>query len=734
MLPPFIPETIQIVPNNSGTESTIVGDQAAPKVDSIQLNDRTLWQDVSQTTSLQNHPVLDLASTQPVPVQPIALNPENETKPQTQNTLSAKTQGEPVDQLIQSTADQKVNKTPVSSQSDFIEPIDELDAPTNANRPSSNSTPVNIPSLNANHPNTETPSQPGNKTDITEISDTSFVVTEQRKPSSEANVQPAETPSVKVPVTKEQARDDTRVVSTELFEKKESTESSKVMVKPEPSHSATVEEIPSDLDEQPDAYTSARADEVQKPPTRSSMPTLASLDKQPVRKGSNSSFTDNQTGSVFSQQDTPAKSKTAVNEQNIPSKADISPDEVEAPDKPSAPTGEQGVEEFRPLANPQTRAESTPNTFTPMPEGKPVKFAVPAQIIVPIDETSTPDRTVNNHAESAISKEMVFPSTAQSGNETDAKIVEHEVHEGPAFSNQTLSIKEDTPEAVKVTQVEAPTQNNAQAEVEQTTSELPTSANVKISEDQESAFAAKPSFIDEKEKNKPVSSEAKIESPDMVEGSEPAETPLRVETAPAEIRPEETANSPFGDEAAVSFKTEEKKSIKKIDASEPVTASNPMASNSAFVDRVENQQPTQTHAMDVEIIQQIMEPLKTRIKSGETSMRVQLNPKELGVIEVRMVRDEQGLRISFTTEHAGTAHLLELQSGQLRQSLKDAGVQLANLNISQHNQPRQEGGSFRQEPQFVESSRRSIPQNGMTGDERMRQQGMTGTHEVDYLI
>jgi len=144
---------------------------------------------------------------------------------------------------------------------------------------------------------------------------------------------------------------------------------------------------------------------------------------------------------------------------------------------------------------------------------------------------------------------------------------------------------------------------------------------------------------------------------------------------------------------------------------------------------------TQIEPAFKDVIDQITSQMNARIKSGETSIRMQLNPKELGAIEVQMTHSAQGVSVSFITEQAGTGQLLESQANQLRQLLKDAGVQLTNLNVSQHNQSNQQGGPFKQGQQFVQNPRRDTPQAEALIQERMRPQRIGGlTSEIDYLI
>jgi hypothetical protein len=159
--------------------------------------------------------------------------------------------------------------------------------------------------------------------------------------------------------------------------------------------------------------------------------------------------------------------------------------------------------------------------------------------------------------------------------------------------------------------------------------------------------------------------------------------------------------------------------------------------NEAVVIKTAEKLPaTQVDAQAAEVLEQVMSQMKVKIKSGSTSMSLQLNPKELGAIEVQMVRNTQGVSVTFFTEQASTGQLLESQMSNLRQSLKDAGVQLIGLNISQHDQPKQEGGFFRQDPQFNQTSQRNAFQTETASMERELPERIGGllSNEVDYLI
>lgn len=144
----------------------------------------------------------------------------------------------------------------------------------------------------------------------------------------------------------------------------------------------------------------------------------------------------------------------------------------------------------------------------------------------------------------------------------------------------------------------------------------------------------------------------------------------------------------------------------------------------------------QVYAQAAEVAQQVVRQMKSHLKSGSTSMHLELNPKELGAIKVDMVSNAQGVQVTFFAEQASTGRLLETQLNQLRDSLIDSGVQLSGLNIGQYNTQGQKGGTFSQESNlapwpneiFVEESRSNIKENPTSG---LR---FGKSSEVDYRI
>jgi len=121
-------------------------------------------------------------------------------------------------------------------------------------------------------------------------------------------------------------------------------------------------------------------------------------------------------------------------------------------------------------------------------------------------------------------------------------------------------------------------------------------------------------------------------------------------------------------------------SIKEVARSEAVQASGPPSSSPA-AKPIEPARLAEAHRP--EIVQQVARELEVFGKSGQTSLRIQLYPEQLGRIDVRMISKADGVQIVIHAENASTASLLERDLNFLRESLVQAGVNLSGLTVGQ---------------------------------------------------
>ena len=136
-----------------------------------------------------------------------------------------------------------------------------------------------------------------------------------------------------------------------------------------------------------------------------------------------------------------------------------------------------------------------------------------------------------------------------------------------------------------------------------------------------------------------------------------------------------------------------------------------------------------------DLVQQIVSQMNGAIQHGQSSMRIQLHPQDLGTIDIQLVNSGHGISVTVSAEQASTGRLLQGQADQLRQSLQDSGIQLSNLNINQHGQPGQHGSASNQQhyaypngrgaqPTDLESMTNQEPQTGKINSKNL----------IEYLI
>lgn len=92
-------------------------------------------------------------------------------------------------------------------------------------------------------------------------------------------------------------------------------------------------------------------------------------------------------------------------------------------------------------------------------------------------------------------------------------------------------------------------------------------------------------------------------------------------------------------------------------------------------------------------VQQVVRAVDLLVRMDQSSMRLQLYPESLGRIEVHITQGPQGTGVTIVAEQPQTERLLLTNLNELRQSLAQSGVQLAELAVGQQNA---QGGFFRQ--------------------------------------
>ncbi len=110
--------------------------------------------------------------------------------------------------------------------------------------------------------------------------------------------------------------------------------------------------------------------------------------------------------------------------------------------------------------------------------------------------------------------------------------------------------------------------------------------------------------------------------------------------------------------------------------------------------------------------QALAQRLQAQIESGQWSMKLRLNPAELGQIDVQLDMHAGGLDARFQTDNAMTRDLLLQGSGRLKDSLNQHGTTVASVWVNS-DERRQSGGN----PTPQQQQRRASPQTSESRSE-----------------
>jgi len=107
------------------------------------------------------------------------------------------------------------------------------------------------------------------------------------------------------------------------------------------------------------------------------------------------------------------------------------------------------------------------------------------------------------------------------------------------------------------------------------------------------------------------------------------------------------------------------------------------------------------------MIQKISSEIVELAREQGKSMKIQIQPENMGKIDLRLVSNSDGMRIVMTTEIPATGKLLESHMDQLQRQLADAGVSISGMSVNSQNAQGQSANSSQN--QSSGSSRSTIP-------------------------
>jgi len=152
----------------------------------------------------------------------------------------------------------------------------------------------------------------------------------------------------------------------------------------------------------------------------------------------------------------------------------------------------------------------------------------------------------------------------------------------------------------------------------------------------------------------------------------------------------------------------------------------------AAAQRTTGIEPARTaEAHQAAFLPQVEESISSMIKSRQTAMQIQLHPEDLGRIQIRLVQDDQGLRVAMRAEQQDTSRLLEQHLHTLQKSLADAGIQLSGFDIGSRSQQ-----NFGQTPDSSQMHSSRLPEihTARIAQEPERPASYSVDSAVDYRI
>lgn len=148
-----------------------------------------------------------------------------------------------------------------------------------------------------------------------------------------------------------------------------------------------------------------------------------------------------------------------------------------------------------------------------------------------------------------------------------------------------------------------------------------------------------------------------------------------------------------------------------------------------------------------EIVTQVVEQIKVRVNVDTTSMEVQLNPENLGKVNLTVVAKEGHITAQFVTENEIAKQALESQVQQLKENLGEQGlkvdkveVSVSNFDFSHSNQAnteeqRQQHSQEQRKVQRNLNLNDSVNLNDLTEEEQLAARIMTDNgNQVDYTV
>lgn len=288
-----------------------------------------------------------------------------------------------------------------------------------------------------------------------------------------------------------------------------------------------------------------------------------------------------------------------------------------------------------------------------------------------------------------------FANNVESTTPADASNGELTHSEGPDDVIQGLFYQSDDP-APEVLMVEQPSEQRALEQLPQTPAESIVSGTTNPVAESALASPVKPAMqttgvetpkkslgpanADNVETDLPVSEAASGQIPPVLIDSatpltlgQPASQSTHVTEVGAAQASQERVES-------ANLKLESLPAAVERSAPEPVPVDNPHVAKSVTANKVETVSRPEPTAQVAQMVEQVATAVNKAAGNGQV-LRIRLNPPELGVLQVEVVQNENGLSARLETESAHTQRLIKESIAALKESLQLQGHSIERIDV-----------------------------------------------------
>ncbi|MHC1782835.1 MAG: flagellar hook-length control protein FliK [Anaerolineaceae bacterium] len=249
---------------------------------------------------------------------------------------------------------------------------------------------------------------------------------------------------------------------------------------------------------------------------------------------------------------------------------------------------------------------------------------------------------------------------------------------------QTLPVEAVPVEALEVNTEPAKSPTPAIVPVE-----METSADVKA----EAKVEAAPP---QAEMAAPVKAEAKVEVTTFSDALKAVDVDQTVKVlAPVAPRVEAAPSAPVQVQSAAAEVVVDEKPVMKVETVDKVETAPATTASENISTKVSLDLTTTTaESRPAQLAQHLSAEIATAAATGKNSIHIQIQPENMGRIDVRLVSNSDGMQVILTTDSASTGKLLDDNLSQLQKSLSNAGLNISGLSVNSQGLQGQFSNSF----------------------------------------